>query len=135
MLIPEYKRDMNQNYLILPLPPDTDTEAYPIRMLLTHSVPGLLKCTLQTVDESARLYYDITSRCSLEELYESRQLHYEDLQLIFGGFISAVEGLSEYLMNSSTLVLEPAYIYADAGKRSLSFCWRMYLTSFSLCRL
>ena len=74
MLIAEYKRDMSQNFMILPMQPDTDPDTYQTRMLLTHSVPGLLKCSLQTVDETTSLYYDITSCCSLSELFENRQL-------------------------------------------------------------
>ena len=123
MLIAEYKRDMSQNYLILPMQPETDPDTYQTRMLLTHAVPGLLGCTIQHVDGVGRFYYDITSRCSLAELFENRQLEYGDLKLIFGGFIQVMEGIAEYLMSASSLVLEPEYIFADAEKKRLTFCY------------
>ena len=123
MLIPEYKRDMNQNYLILSGKENPELDSYQGRMLFTHAVPGLLKCHLQNEDAEARIYYDITSRCPLSELFEERQLRCDDLRLVFSGFISVMESMHEYLMQASSLILEPEYIFTDGSRQTLEFCF------------
>ena len=123
MLIPEYKRDMNQNYLILSEKENPELDSYQGRMLFTHAVPGLLKCHLQNEDAEVRIYYDITSRCPLSELFEERQLRCDDLRLVFSGFISVMESMHEYLMQASSLILEPEYIFTDGSRQTLEFCF------------
>ena len=65
MLTAEYKREINQNYLIFPAGPDVDPDSFQVRMLLNGKVPGLLSCTLQNIDGAVRAYYDITSKQAL----------------------------------------------------------------------
>lgn len=47
----------------------------------------------------------------------------ESLQVILGGFIQIMEEMSEYLLNPCQLILEPEYIYLDAERKSVRFCY------------
>ena len=47
----------------------------------------------------------------------------ESLQMILGGFIQIMEEMSEYLLNPCQLILEPEYIYLDAERKSVRFCY------------
>ena len=122
MLTPEYKRDVNKNYLILRVEDDLDTQSYQVRMLMTGTVPGLLSCRLQNMDSRMDAWYDITSRQQLSSLFEGKKLSYADLQLIFGGFVKVMETAAEYLLNPDMLILKPDYMYVDAGQKELYFC-------------
>lgn len=118
----EYKRDMNHNYLILHGEGEVDTGSYQVRMLVGNVMPSILKCRVQELDGQFSIYYDITSRHSLASVYEEKKFLTEDLKLIFGSFIQAMEEMEEYLLNPEQLLLAPDYMYLDVEKRQMYFC-------------
>lgn len=119
----EYKRDINGNYLVLYEKEEPDTSSYQMRMLVGNTIPSVLKCRVQGVDGQFMVCFDITSKQSLLSLYEEKKVGYEDLQMIFGGFVQVMEELSEYLLNPCRLILKPEYMYVDVEKRQLYFCY------------
>ncbi|MDO5134793.1 MAG: DUF6382 domain-containing protein [Eubacteriales bacterium] len=119
----EYKRDMNHNYLILREEQEVDTASYQVRMLMGNIVPSILKCRIQGVDGEFLVCYDITSRQSAAALFDEKRLGYQELQLLFGGFVQVMEEMSEYLLNPEQLVLLPEYMYVDVKKRKMYFCY------------
>lgn len=119
----EYKRDMNQNFLILYEEKNIDTASYQVRMLVGNVIPSVLKCRVQGIDGEFRVSYDITSRQPLSALFEEKKLGFEDLQLVFSGFVQVMEEMSEYLLNPGRLVIRPEYMYADIEKKELFFCY------------
>ena len=118
----EYKRDMNHNYLILHGEGEVDTGSYQVRMLVGNVMPSVLKCRIQEMDGIFSVYYDITSRHSLSCVYEEKKLFMEDLKLIFGSFIQAMEEMSEFLLNPGQLLISPDYMYMDVEKKQILFC-------------
>ena len=118
----EYKRDVSHNYLILTEEKQINTSSYQVRMLEGNVIPSVLRCRLQGLDGKVLFYYDITSRQSVASFYEQKKINGEDLRLIFGGFVTVLEEVSEYLINPEQLVLAPEYIYLDAGKKEIKFC-------------
>lgn len=119
----EYKRDMNHNYLVLTADKEMDTSSYQVRMLVGNVVPSILKCRVQGVDGRFFIYYDITSKQCCSGLFEDGKLGLQDLQLIFGGFVQVMEEMAEYLLNPGYLVIDPEYMYVDAEKKKLYFCY------------
>ena len=119
----EYKRDMNHNYLILTGEEMIDTDSYQVRMIVANVVPDLLQCRIQGMDGKFMVYYDVTSRQPLTTLFENSKLGIEELQVILSGFIQVMEEMSEYLLNPCQLILEPEYIYMDAEKKNVRFCY------------
>ena len=118
----EYKRDMNHNYLILYGEDEINTDSYQVRMLVGNVIPSLLKCRIQGMDGRFLVYFDITSKQALSVLYEEKKMGVEDLRLIFGGFVKAMEDAAEYLMNPGQFIISPEYIYPDIEKQEIYFC-------------
>ena len=118
----EYKRDMNNNYLILYGEDEINTDSYQVRMLVGNVIPSLLKCRIQGMDGRFLVYFDITSKQALSVLYEEKKMGVEDLRLIFGGFVKAMEDAAEYLMNPGQFIISPEYIYTDIEKQEIYFC-------------
>ncbi len=118
-----YKRDFHHSYLILEEEGTPDYEAYPVRMLLNGSVPGLLSCQIHRVDNRARFYYEITSRQPFCDLCEIRKLNKDNLALLIGALIRTMEELEGYLLDPSHLLLSPEYIYVNEAEREVSFCF------------
>ena len=121
--IPEYKRDTNENYLILPVSDSENSSSYPFQMLLTNHVPGLLHCRLDNIDGHQRVCYEITSRQPLSSLWENRQICFNDLAFLFEHILQILETMSDYLLNPSLLFLQPEFIYSDALFQQLAFCF------------
>ena len=122
-LHPDYSRNMNENFLLLPLAADLDTDNYPTRMLLNGNVPGLLRCRLQNLDGEKTALYEITSMQSLASIFENRRIGYSDLHLVLRNLVEILETFTEYLLNPSMLVLLPEFLYSDAGRSRLYFCF------------
>ena len=118
----EYKRDMNHNYLILYGENEINTDSYQVRMLVGNVIPSLLKCRIQGMDGRFLVYFDITSKQALSVLYEEKKMGVEDLRLIFGGFVKAMEDAAEYLINPGQFIISPEYIYTDIEKQEIYFC-------------
>ena len=118
----EYKRDMNHNYLILYGEDEINTDSYQVRMLVGNVIPSLLKCRIQGMDGRFLVYFDITSKQALSVLYEEKKMGVEDLRLIFGGFVKAMEDAAEYLINPGQFIISPEYIYTDIEKQEIYFC-------------
>lgn len=74
------------------------------------------------MDGQFLVYFDITSRQSLSTLYEERKFGVDDLRLVFGGFVQAMEDVAEYLMNLGQMVIAPEYIFVDMEKKKIYFC-------------
>ena len=118
----EYKRDMNHNYLIVYGENEINTDSYQVRMLAGNVIPSLLKCRIQGMDGIFLIYFDITSKQAVNVLYEEKKMGVEDLRLIFGGFVKAMEDAAEYLINPGQFIMSPEYIYTDIEKRQIYFC-------------
>ena len=118
----EYKRDMNHNYLILYGEEEINTDSYQVRMLAGNVIPSLLKCRIQGMDGRFLIYFDITSKQAVNVLYEEKKMGVEDLRLIFGGFVKAMEDAAEYLINPGQFIMSPEYIYTDIEKQEIYFC-------------
>ena len=91
-------------------------------MLVGNVIPSLLKCRIQGMDGRFLVYFDITSKQALSVLYEEKKMGVEDLRLIFGGFVKAMEDAAEYLMNPGQFIISPEYIYTDIEKQEIYFC-------------
>lgn len=70
----DYKRDLNHTYVILQEEKEPDTASYQIRMLLTNAIPGLLDCKIGKMDDKTLFYYEVTSRQSLQSVFEQRSI-------------------------------------------------------------
>ena len=118
-----YKRDLNNNYLILKAQEQVDTESYQVRLLTGNQVEGFLSCMTQTVDNQILFYYEITAKQSFANIYEQQKIKREDLQLLFDCLIKKIESLRGFLLDAGGLLLNPEYIYLDAKRENLSFCY------------
>lgn len=117
----EYRREVDHNYLILEAE-NLDTSAYQVRILVGNMVPALLKCRIQSMDGKCLVYYDITSRQSVAELYEKKKYAAQDVRALFGGILHALEEMGEYLLNPARLLLSPEFIYTDVEQKAFCFC-------------
>jgi len=118
-----YKRDLNNNYLILKATEPIDTSSYQVRVLTSNHVDGFLACMTQMVDNQVLFYYEITAKQSFANIYENQKIKREDLQLLFDCLIKEIEEMRGFLLDVDGLLLNPEYIYLDARRAEVSFCY------------
>jgi len=114
--------DAAHNYMVLECPPGLK-ENYQYKMLAANRIRGLLACSGRTIDCREYLYYDISSRQSLTDLFERRPVRGSDLNRILEDLVHVEETLTEYLLDTSHLLMDPACIYMDFREQTCSFVY------------
>ena len=114
--------DAAHNYMVLECPPVLK-ENYQYKMLAANRIKGLLNCSGRSIDSREYLYYDISSRQSLTDLYDRRPVRSEDLNRILKDLVNVEETLTEYLLDTSHLILDPACVYLDFREQACSFVY------------
>lgn len=122
-----YKRDMNHNYLILDPEEQIYGNEYQIRMLSMNDIRGLLKCNMKKMDGKVYFYYEVTSRQSLERIFEKSTMTMDDMKALLLGVKSSIENVAAYLLEPDHVLLDPSYIYMDIETKEPCLC---YLPSY-----
>ncbi len=108
-----YKRELNHSYLILKNENQQALSDYPAKMLFSNSIKGLLPCAPRLIDGETSLYYEITSRQSLSQIYETKKFNSNDLKVLFEALSNTITCMEDYLLDADLLLLSPDYIYQD----------------------
>lgn len=122
----EFKRDLNNNYLIMEIDGEISASDYQIRMITVNAIGGLLKCNTRILDGKIKLYFEITSKQPIARIYEKRMIGLEDIGKLIMGIKKGLESASEYLLDANSLILDPEYIYMNIGTGELYFCYLPY---------
>ena len=117
-----FYNDASHNYMVLECPPGLK-DNYQYKMLAANRIKGLLVCSGRTIDNREYLYYDISSRQSLTDLYDRRPVRSAELNRILKDLVLVEETLTEYLLDTSHLILEPDCVYLDFREQSCSFVY------------
>ena len=123
MMKATYYNDSMRSYMIIPCPPEAETEGYQYRMLEMNRIEGLLSCGLRYIDGERFLYYDITGRQGMQGLYEGRKISGTDLFNLLADMERVSLSLAEYLLDEQHLVLTKEQIFYDFGTGNYSFTY------------
>ena len=69
------------------------------------------------------LYYDITSRQSIQSILEAQPLQMRHLQKLFSGLRTISEVMEKYLLSPEDLLLLPEFVYMDMATGEYSFIY------------
>ena len=118
-----YYKDTMRSYMIIPCPPEAETEGYQYRMLEMNRIDGLLSCGLRYIDGERFLYYDITGKQSMRGLYEGRKIRGEELFHLLREIERVSGSLAGYLLDEQHLVLTAEQIFYDFGTGNYYFTY------------
>lgn len=119
----EYRRDLQNNYLILEAEEMQEQDSYCLYMAEQNEIPGLLTFHSARRDGKLYLHYDITAKQALDHTFSRKMMSSEDLLLVLTGICDILDALQKYLLNPSQLVFDPQYIFTDSGKRQVQMCY------------
>lgn len=117
MIEAKYYKDYGHNYLILKCGREDEEAGYRYRMLSLNKVDGLLNYSIRNINGSTCLYYDISSKISLENFCQSKKLSYDQVKDLFIQMDQICRSLSHYFLEEKELLLQPQYIYFDLAKQ------------------
>ena len=120
---PLYKRELSHSYLVVEDVPEELAGHYQYRMILRNRIPGLLASSERYLEGKTCLYYDISSRQSLEQLYLSARIGLKEIRGIIDNLAQVLDSMSEYLLEERFLVMEPEYIFMDLETEQLFFLY------------
>ena len=107
---PLYKRELSHSYLVMEDIPQELSGHYQYRMILRNRIPGLLTSSERYMEGRSCLYYDISSRQSLGQMYLSAKIGIKEIRGIIDNLAQVLDTMSEYLLEERFLILEPEYI-------------------------
>lgn len=113
----KYFRDYKHSYMILPCASVQPDRNYQCKLLVSNRFEEMLRCSLRHVNGADYLYYDISSRTTLESLYRGRQLSFQQVRELFEQLYGIYCRLGDYFMDETKLVLLPEYIYYDLSRK------------------
>lgn len=119
----EYRRDLQNNYLILEMPEGTEEESYQMRMAQQNEIIGLLPFHCSARDGKRYLHYEITSMQALGDVYERSAMQYQDIVLLLTGIEAILKEMQKYLLNPGYLIFDPRYIYLEPGRKRIWLCY------------
>ncbi|MCC8066280.1 MAG: FHA domain-containing protein [Clostridiales bacterium] len=119
----EYKRDLQNNYLILEVAEDRADRGYGLQMAKQNQVKGLLPMHESRKDGKLYLYYEITSKQTLESLYEKKTMDYPEILFILSEIRDTMENMRKYLLSPQQLLFAPELIYVLPEHGGLLFCY------------
>jgi hypothetical protein len=121
----EYYRDARHNYMILQCVGEKEQicSNYQYRMLAANKIEGLLPCSLRFIDGKGCIYYEITSRQSIDNLWGNSPVPGGQLKALLLELIGIEDRLSEYLLDSAGILLSPEYIYYDLLQERFYFSY------------
>lgn len=120
---PEFKRDLNNNYMILSNESIYNSDDYRVRMLISNKIPFILKCNVRKFDQATKYYYEITSKHPISRIFEKKKIKKEELNNLITSFLKVLESGIEYLLNPNDFILEPEYIYMNIETNQIYFCY------------
>lgn len=115
-----YQRNLNHTYLVYEQVLNEDH--YEVQMLVNNKIPGILACHIQKVDGMVYLYYDISSKQPIEQMFGKTKMNYGLLKALFLQIKNVLVQLDEYLLPSGCLMTFPKMIYMNPEQQKFYFC-------------
>ena len=97
--------------------------AFELGMIEHNEIKGFLKPTIKRVDARLQLSYDISSLQPLSRVLEVRTMNTDEIKDFIIDIISATKALEEFLLEASSVVLDPEYIFTDLNLKRYSFLY------------
>lgn len=126
MLNTEYIRSLNANYERLLLKQKPEEKRYQYCMISRGGIKGLLPCSLRYIDGDAYLYYDITSRQNVAQLFEKKPMTRQWILDFLWSMRRARQEMSRFLLEERNIVWFPQHIYQDLERKDFYFIYIPY---------
>ncbi len=117
-----YYSDSIRSYMVLPCGNMLEEAGYPVHMLESNDIPGILPVSVRTIEQETLLYFDITAKVSLANLYGGT-IPPETALAVLKSLIRLQHSLSDYLLDVRLVLYSPEFVYCDLDREEFSFAY------------
>lgn len=126
MIQTEFVRSMQCNYERILLEKQPEERKYQYCILSRGGIKGLLACSLRYLNGDAYLYYDITSKQNVAQLYGKRCVSRQWLKDFMWSFHQLRMELGRFLLDHRNVLWYPEQIFQDLDNHNFSFLYVPY---------
>ena len=126
MLQTEFVRNLNCNYERILLDVNPEEKRYQYCILSRGGIKGLLSSSLRYINGQAYLYYDISSKQNIVQLYSAKPLTRQWLKDFLWSFRRIREELSRFLLDEQHILWFPREIFRDLESDGFFFLYVPY---------
>ena len=126
MLQTEYVRNLNSNYARILLDEKPEEHRYQYCILSRGGIKGLLSCDLRYINGQAYLYYDISSRQNVAQLFGRRSIGRDWIKDFLWSVRRLRQELERFLLEDCNILWNPEMIYQDLESNVFSFLYVPY---------
>lgn len=125
----KYYKENQHNFLVIE-GEGLQEQTYEKRMLLRQKIKYIFPCTIRIINGKENYYYEITSKVSMINLFQSKEMAEENIRNLFLDLQRAQNELTSYWLDESKIVLSPQYIFYNYETNHYDFLYYpMYQTS------
>jgi len=126
MIQTEYIRNLNCNYERLLLEGKPEDNRYQYCILTRGGIRGVLPCSLRYINGASYLYYDISSKQNVSQLYSTRTIAREWMKEFLWGVKQLRQELERFLLDGCNILWYPEQIFQDLENPVFSFLYVPY---------
>lgn len=126
MLNTEYVRNLNCNYERILLDKKPEEKRYQYCILNRGGIKGLLPCSLRYINGVAYLYYDISSKRNVTQLYGNKCVSRAWVVDFLWSMRQIRQELERFLLDSKNIIWRPEQIFQDLESNVFSFLYVPY---------
>lgn len=126
MLNTEYVRNLNCNYERILLDKKPEEKRYQYCILNRGGIKGLLPCSLRYINGVAYLYYDISSKQNVTQLYGNKCVSRAWVVDFLWSMRQIRQELERFLLDSKNIIWRPEQIFQDLESNIFSFLYVPY---------
>ncbi|MBS7240634.1 MAG: FHA domain-containing protein [Acetatifactor sp.] len=122
----EFLRSLNCNYKRILLEEKPEERKYQYCILNRGGIGGLLPCSLRYIDGEAYLYYDITSRQNIRQMFERKVIPREWVCAFLKSFQQLRQELDRFLLDMNHVLWYPDEVFQELDANKFSFLYVPY---------
>lgn len=126
MLQTEYIRSLNCNYERILLENKPEEKRYQYCILNRGGIKNLLPCSLRYINGLVYLYYDISSRQNIMQLYGGRSISRKWVLDFVWGIRQVEQELDRFLLDVKNIIWYPEQIFQSMDNNVFSFLYLPY---------
>lgn len=107
-----YENQGTNTYLVYEIKQNDVVDTMSLGMLTNNKIPGITPALFTQMDSEKFIKYNVTAKISAKEIFMG-SVNKKRLLGVLTGIVNAISSAEEYMIDTSTLVLDMEYIYSD----------------------
>lgn len=117
--------ELNHNYLIIQVEDCYEIDNQ-IKMIKNKNIDGILKVTVQRINNTIEYIYEISNSISVENMYTDELMRFDDIRKLLSDYFNVLNICDEYMIDKSNIILLPELIFKRDN--------RFYFCIFTKCK-